>query len=275
VLLAAWIALAGTLKMWNLSFGQMLLGIANLIDRIQVHLPFGIHLRWHSLANAFRYADNRVKEALSTAIYKVGQPIAVFIDYMATVLEKPTIQLAGVVADVAHTLGTLRHDIIPRMITARIAWIPKHLRILAARILHLATHLPKAITHEVTHLRHYITHEVTHVITRIPVPRISRVEREAEAIGQRLKSLARHVAGIGALAYVAAELARLGLGWIRCSKVKRVGKTVCGLNENLLEGLLADALLVVGAISIVEFAKELQAIEGEVVSGLRGYVREI
>jgi hypothetical protein len=45
--------------------------------------------------------------------------------------------------------------------------------------------------------------------------------------------------------------------------------------RRLLDGLLADLLLVTSVISVVEFAKELQTIEGEVVSGLERFVREI
>ena len=47
------------------------------------------------------------------------------------------------------------------------------------------------------------------------------------------------------------------------------------MNPSILDSLLADALLVVGAISVVEFAKELQAIESATVSAMRGFVREI
>jgi hypothetical protein len=83
-------------------------------------------------------------------------------------------------------------------------------------------------------------------------------------------------AGVGAfLLLLAKSLEKMGANWIRCSNSKRYGKSICGMDSSLLEGLIADALLIVGAISIVEFAKELQAIEGVTVAGLRKFVREI
>jgi hypothetical protein len=57
-------------------------------------------------------------------------------------------------------------------------------------------------------------------------------------------------------ALVAFSLARLGLGWLRCGNVKKVGKRLCGMNPDLLDALLIGTTLIVGTISLREFAKE-------------------
>jgi hypothetical protein len=53
-------------------------------------------------------------------------------------------------------------------------------------------------------------------------------------------------------------LGRLGLGWARCSNVGKVGRRVCGMDASLLESVLADSLLILGTLSLVTFAEEMQ-----------------
>ncbi len=78
-------------------------------------------------------------------------------------------------------------------------------------------------------------------------------------------------AAIGALTFA---LGKLGAGWLRCSNWRRAGKQICGMDANYLDALLAGTVAIVGTISIVEFAKELQVIAPEVVDGVRAVIRE-
>ena len=102
----------------------------------------------------------------------------------------------------------------------------------------------------------------------LPLPRswpnlLRRVKRLEGLIG----------AGVAAGALVLA-LSRLGLGWIRCRNVTKAGKRLCGMDTSLLDELLAGTVAIVGAVSVVEFAKGLQAIEGEGITIMRRLVRE-
>lgn len=106
-----------------------------------------------------------------------------------------------------------------------------------------------------------------------PFPRLGRLERTVKADAKRLTKVERALAVGAAAAVTLAALKRLGLGWLRCGNVTRAGKAVCGLDGNLLDALLAEALLVTGTLSLVEFAKELQAIEHEVADGVRWFLR--
>jgi hypothetical protein len=47
------------------------------------------------------------------------------------------------------------------------------------------------------------------------------------------------------------------------------------MDASLLESLLGDALLIVGTLSVVTFAKEMLAIEDEAVAIMRKLVKEI
>lgn len=87
--------------------------------------------------------------------------------------------------------------------------------------------------------------------------RVREAEDEIGRLWERVKGLAvPSVAAVG-VAAIASVLGRLGIGWARCSNVGKVGRNVCGMDFNLLESLLADSLLVVGSLSLVEFAHEM------------------
>lgn len=102
--------------------------------------------------------------------------------------------------------------------------------------------------------------ELGRVIAR-DIPRIRSADR---TLGREITNLWKwtraHTLQAGSLAFagaVALALGRLGLGWTRCSKVGQAGKNLCGMDAGLLESLLADSLVVVGSLSLVEFAEEM------------------
>jgi len=114
-------------------------------------------------------------------------------------------------------------------------------------------------------------HALTAVLPRaLPIPQFPTFPN----IWKRLRALEKRLAPAAVAALVVAALARMGLGWIRCNRVKRVGKAVCGLDESLIDGLLLDTLAIFGAVSVVEFAKGLRTIEGEAVGILHHLIRE-
>jgi hypothetical protein len=100
------------------------------------------------------------------------------------------------------------------------------------------------------------------------------VEDSLSRAWEKIRANEGRFAGLAFAGAVAVALGRLGVGWIRCTKVGRLGRTACGMDDSLLESLLAGTLLIVGTISIVELAKELQAITPEVVDGVRAVIRE-
>jgi hypothetical protein len=123
---------------------------------------------------------------------------------------------------------------------------------------------------DLTWLRRHF-HALTAVLPRaLPIPQFPTFPN----IWKRLRALERKIGVPVALGVVATALARLGLGWIRCNKVKRVGKGVCGLDDSLIDKFLLDALAIFGVISIVEFAEGLLAIEDEAVGIMGHLVRE-
>jgi hypothetical protein len=109
----------------------------------------------------------------------------------------------------------------------------------------------------------------------LPWPRLGKLERAEHTLTKRVGRLEK-LLGVGGLAaLITATFGGEIVKMLRCGNVRKFGPQVCGVNANLLEGLFADAALVVGAISIVEFAKALQAVEGEAVKMLESVVTEL
>lgn len=114
-------------------------------------------------------------------------------------------------------------------------------------------------------------HALTVAIPRaLPIPQVPAFPN----LWKRVRALEKSLAVPLGIAAVVAAIGRLGLGWIRCNKVRRLGKAACGFDDSLIEQFLLDALAIFGVVSIVEFAEGLRAIEDEAVGIMGSLVRE-
>lgn len=104
----------------------------------------------------------------------------------------------------------------------------------------------------------------------LPLPNVPAIPN----LWKRIRALEKRLAVPLGIAAVVAALGRLGLGWIRCGKVRQLGRSVCGLDQNLLESLLLDSLAIFSIVSVVEFANGLRTIEDEAVTILHHLIRE-
>lgn len=123
------------------------------------------------------------------------------------------------------------------------------------------------IRHWIERLIRAVAIPLIHALPRpraIPIPSLHKLFRRWSA-AWLLSS------GVAALALA---LGKLGLGWIRCRNVTRLGRRVCGMDSSLLDTLLLDALTVFSVVSVVEFTKDLRAIEDEAIGVMGKLVRE-
>lgn len=110
----------------------------------------------------------------------------------------------------------------------------------------VAALLPAAIAHDLPLLAwlrknfHALTAVLPHTL---PIP----FGRTIAQIKRRLHRLERALPGTALFAgAVAVALGRLGIAWVRCNNVRRVGRTLCGLNPRTITDLLgffADVLI--------------------------------
>lgn len=257
--LLAFAVTLGLQKGWAASFGQLFYWLAAQIDKLPSVSVVGRTIGFGGVAHAIRAASDSVYNWLGQAVQHTSAPFVAFVHYMADVLAKPAQQVALAVADTLHTLTVLRTQIIPRMIAAKVAWIPLHLARLSAQVASLAARAPVHIVKQIEHTTATATKVIVNKAVAIPFPRIRNLEREAGALGKRIDRLARRVAPAALAAAIVATIARTSWRWVRCGRVRRVGRQVCGMDDSILDSLLADTLLIVGTISLVEFAEGLQA----------------
>jgi hypothetical protein len=277
--LVSWMVLRGLRATWVLTFGWMLLAMANALnyDKWVVHIHLG---------GPFEAINRTVLNTLETLAAKSEHGMG-YMFHGAGVIQgwavRETLHLA---ASVLSWATWLQRSHLPRWVKALVyAAVPPALllRLITAAIHANLPGLARSILHTAEHV---VTHTVTRIVSAthgalalpgwvIHLPRrVGRLEHEWTNAWNRLKRLERLLTATGAAALVIAGLAHLGLRWLRCSNVTKAGRAICGTDGNLLESLLGDVLLVVGLVSVVEFAEGMQAIEGASIDIMRGIVRE-
>ena len=133
---------------------------------------------------------------------------------------------------------------------------------------------------------HGATATVPQVIVR-PIPaglehdiaslreRTRAIEDSLENAFTQIKGLTGRVVSTVALTAVAASLLRLGLGWLKCNNVGKVGKALCGAPLHRIEellGLLVDVFVITDICKVVELLDTAAAAILGPIGGLAGTV---
>lgn len=203
-------------------------------------------------------------------------------------------EVSATIADVAEAtldaLGVLRRVTLPALIAAAvdplglaIRQLERQVAALARAGAHVAQVPARVIVHRITEVETRVVRVSKTVAVAVPssvaravavvLPRLGALERDAAAAKHRLARITRTLTPAGIVGLVGAALATLGLGWARCSNVHRLGKRACGMDNALLESLIADSLLILGTVSLVKAAKDLQALVGEAAPEIRRFWR--
>lgn len=286
---------------WAATFGLWFDGIAAAID---VGIPTGIFGTRHPLrgvANLFRGINRSVYGVLGSAISHTEYAWHKLLSWNAYVLTKTGDEIANVSYSLLEWAHIVRRDISPAAIRA--ATKPFITSYVGTVTVPTVTAVPKvkhaaaataateaelaALRREVAALRASVaslpavsTPEVAPAVAvpvPLPVPRripgLADVEHGLEWARGQVGKLAKLGTVAGIIGLVGASIARLGLPWLKCSRVDRAGRALCGMDQSLLESLLADALLIAGTVSLVEFAEGMQGITAEVAPMIRTFWR--
>lgn len=101
-------------------------------------------------------------------------------------------------------------------------------------------------------------------------PRLRRTERKLTGQITKLWPLLGVAGAVGLLA----RAFRLSKTCVADGNLGRAARQWCASDSSLIESLLGDLIAIASVISVVEFAKELQAIEGDAVKILAAGIRE-
>ena len=228
---------------------------------------------WHALGNLMASIGHEIY-GLAVAVTRMGQ-------YIHGVVRPWVIRTT--LGGLTHGLKWLRHEL-------------AHAKTQVWRITKVIEHpertavggAVRAITRPLrADLRHFEAWTVAHVkalahAADVFLPReIGRLGGEVAEIElalHRLRAWVRkHERELGLSALVAPivwAISKRGGGFIFCRNWKTLGRGVCRADESLIQDLLGATLAIVGTISIIEFAEELQAVVGEGAAAIHGLIRE-
>lgn len=242
----------------NGSIKGLLLWLAEKIDAIRIPIPAHSTRVLGPVADALKWFANAVDNALGAVVSFFSWPATAFFDNLTSLSRRTADALAAFATATAHTLGDIRDVAIPGAVRDA---------------LYGATSPVAAALVALKMVRAHAIPALWGGLERVG-GRVGRLERDAANTARRLRRAEAYLTAAGFVVIVATALGRLGLKWIRCRNVTKAGKRICGMDFDYLDALLAGSLLVVGSVSIVDFAHELQDAEDEVVKAIRGFVRE-
>ena len=174
--------------------------------------------------------------------------------------------------------------------TAGITWVSGEIGRLVGRI-RASAHTADVAVQRVLGLEKRVQHSIAATV----LPRLRAAEhtldvtipRDVAGLRARTKTIEGELArawkairkneaalvGTAFLGAIALALARLGLGWTRCSNWNRIGKSVCAVNPLAVEELLG---LIVTGVAIADFrelVKLAQSVERETAQGIQTLLR--
>lgn len=186
--------------------------------------------------------------------------------------------------DVAHGFERTTGHVIPREVGKRTRPIDRRAKragkiAVGAALLgaNLAKRFAHVIGREVRPQLHHLHHATT-----VTLPReIGRIRTREKAIETQLRKPSRQwlrrIAAAMWGAYLLGALLKVlarRFPWLFCRKVRTVGSRLCAIDQDLLNSLLADTLLIAGAISVVSFAQEVKGFMGVAEPAIKAFVRE-
>lgn len=277
LLIVGFVVLLGMQQAWRATIGWLFHKLADLID-IDIGLPHlpSIH-PFGFAAHALRAASDNVYAALGAAALALERSALWLFHQAARQIKWTGREIAGLASDTWHTLHGLVTVEIPH--AARVATQPLRTRLhgidqTLGRLDKLAHEQLRRLRAGIDRIDRSVTRTIPHAIDAVGA-RVGRVGSRVNTQARRISRVEKLLAASAFAALTATALKRLGLNWLRCSNVKRAGRQLCGIDPQLLEGMLGEALLIASAISLVEFAEALQKPTELVADGLERLIREL
>jgi hypothetical protein len=242
----------------NESIKGLLLWLAERIDAVRIGVWRASGRPLAFAADALRWVAHSIEDALTAVAGFFASPVAQFWHALADPPIQVAHALARFAAATASSIARIERETIPDAIRRALEGPRSKIAAALAALTYLRAHAIPALEHGLDWTR----------------GRVGRLEREATRTGARLRAAEKYLTAAGATVLTVWGLNRLRLRWLRCSKVGRVGRAVCGFDADLLESLLLGSALVVGSVSLIELVREAEGMMDEGIGALRAVVRE-
>lgn len=264
---------------YRYSLGAAIIGISRAIGSIRLPGVLGGGRIFGFAADALQSIDDLIRHELGVGINALQATWNEAISYTATVFHWIGKEIADLAYDTASAVEGLAVKQVKPWVAkqlhgalATVAALKARVLVLERQTVALARREAALAKQKAQAVEHAIAVPGTDAIPKA-IPRISDIRRAADDALARIRDLTRRVAPAALVGAVVFAAARVGFGWVRCSKVGRVGRQVCGMNDSLLDSLLADTLLIVGTVSLVEFAQGMQEVTEDLAGGVRYFWR--
>lgn len=276
VLVLCWAAAFGALVIWRRSLGALLIWLADLLDGVSVDIGVRTIHVFGAFSAALRSLDSTIDHYLGEAVQWSEKGAVVLFKFFTAI----NVWMAREIADLARDAWSAIHGSAETTRAQVQAWtrsvygVTIHKLTVAVGAL---THVTiPALRHRLDSLAQRIGHEVKVRANSIAhtLPRIGRLERGATKLGARVKRIEKQLAAGLAAGFAVAILAKAVISWLRCPSLKRALTKRSCIDFDYLDGLLTGALLIVGTISLREFAKDVEAITEEASGLIHGFLRD-
>ena len=286
--------------MWKLTFGALLSTLASMVDTLPQVSVLGHQVPpWGALASGITQVDNYVLEAIGAGITQTEKGLHAVLGAMTWLLQQMADEIAGLAEDVTGAFTQLIHHTIPTAIHAVTDPIWRELGAIEqrftaalaqpAQVINRTTDVIapglRALEGKVNSLEAKVAAlgatassavaAAPSVITLpSPVAIPGDITKGLDSLWKRVKEFGRVLTPAGIAGLVAgAVLSTLGLSWLKCRNVEKTAKQVCRTNVDVLEGLLSGLLALFGTFSLVEFAKYLEPVVGDIGTGVTHFWR--
>lgn len=269
---------------YTYTLGAVVRGLAGLVDKAVPFYDLGSH--------TIGKIDDGVQYALGTALSHSERNVARTWHGLTWVVRLMGDTLEFFAHATVEALHAITHGEIPAQIKANVAAPAKAIadlrRSTAATLAGLRSDISAAVRSVELELDRVFGQARAGIdsLRRQAIPALHRELDGIEAkvadlsgyarrtLDRRLDRLEAKVAG-SALAAAALTAVFARVPWIRCSNVGKLGRAVCRTDTSFLDALLSGGLLIVGAISLEQMARELAEPTDLVMGGLEGFVREL
>lgn len=253
------------------------------------------------LVSGVLYVEKHVRAALSHFAAAGLATITTFLHGLTHLWNGMASEIGAIADDVADALGYLRHHTIPHLIhaaTAPIARVAHDAYADARRSISLIRDLRHDFTRGIDRLEHGIKawvltriHGIDRLLREGVLPRIRTVERrignvitrDLPALRRREAALEREVygdlrarigriekaLGLGVFAAVVYRILAKVAPWLFCRNVNKLGRVVCGLDQNTMNALVATLLGTLALRDLETIARFGAAIEREVADEVK------
>ena len=272
----------GLLATWTHSLGYVFAWLASQLPDINTHIPGVPRI---NLKAPFQAIDNWVITALQTWADGAEIQMGYCLHGLEKVARYTAEALDFLARETDHTFDALVRVHLPKWAKAILAGaLPIALltKLIADQVRKALPTVRREI-HTVTHTLEHVTVQTVKTVVRTSVAfppwvirlpgRVRGLEHDASQLGKRLRKVEGLFAA-GVMAAVVANVLGVATRCLRSGNIGRSARQVCGADSSLIDSLLGDLLAITSVLSVVEFANELRAIEGEAIGIMGALVRE-